>query len=234
MAARVSAASAAARTAIFTMSGWIPDNTNELITGDDGGVWYSHDAGNKWLKANNLPITQFYHVSVDMTDPYHVYGGLQDNSVWVGDSAYPGGITNSRWENLYGGDGFFVFADPADPDYVYVEAQGGTISRVNRQTLLEPQHPAAAELRRKQAALQLEHSDSSESRMRRGPSISARSSCSARAITARPGTASRPTSPPTIRRNRSRRNRAASRWITRKPRCTPPSTPSASRRATVR
>jgi photosystem II stability/assembly factor-like uncharacterized protein len=116
---------------------WVdPGNTNELITGDDGGVWYSHDAGNKWLKANNLPISQFYHVSVDLQDPYHVYGGLQDNSVWIGDSAYPGGITNGRWENLYGGDGFFAFADPSDQDYVYVEAQGGTISRVNRHTLL--------------------------------------------------------------------------------------------------
>jgi hypothetical protein len=116
---------------------WVdPGDTNELITADDGGVWYSHDAGNKWLKANNLPISQFYHVSVDMADPYHVYGGLQDNSVWIGDSAYPGGITNGRWENLYGGDGFFAFADPSDQDYVYVEAQGGTISRLNRHTLL--------------------------------------------------------------------------------------------------
>ncbi len=115
---------------------WIdPDNSNELITVDDGGVWYSHDSGNKWLKANNLPIGQFYHVSVDGADPYHVYGGLQDNSAWIGDSAYPGGITNSRWENIYGGDGFFAFADPSDPDYIYVEAQGGTISRVNRHTL---------------------------------------------------------------------------------------------------
>ncbi len=115
---------------------WInPADSNEIITGDDGGVWYSHDSGNKWLKANNLPISQFYHVSVDMHDPYHVYGGLQDNSVWIGDSAYPGGITNSRWENLYGGDGFFVFSDPSDPNYVYLEAQGGTISRINRMTL---------------------------------------------------------------------------------------------------
>jgi len=116
---------------------WVdPANTNELITGDDGGVWYSHDTGNKWLKANNLPISQFYHVSVDAADPYHVYGGLQDNSAWVGDSAYPGGITNGRWENLYGGDGFFAFADPSDQDYIYVEAQGGTIARINRHTLL--------------------------------------------------------------------------------------------------
>ncbi|HEV7490549.1 MAG TPA: hypothetical protein VGO25_07060, partial [Rhodanobacteraceae bacterium] len=62
------------------------------------------------------------------------YGGLQDNSSWVGDSAYPGGITNSRWENMYGGDGFWSFEDPADPAYIYTEAQGGTIGRVNRFT----------------------------------------------------------------------------------------------------
>ena len=106
---------------------WIdPDNTNQVIIGDDGGVWYSYDGANTWWKADNLPISQFYHASVDLDNPYHVYGGLQDNSVWVGDSAYPGGITNSRWENLYGGDGFWAFADPADTDYVYVESQGGT------------------------------------------------------------------------------------------------------------
>jgi photosystem II stability/assembly factor-like uncharacterized protein len=114
---------------------WVdPDNTDHLISGDDGGVWYSYDGGNNWWKAENLPISQFYHVSVDNADPYHVYGGLQDNSEWIGDSAYPGGITNSRWENLGGGDGFFVFPDPADPDYVYAESQGGYISRVNRVT----------------------------------------------------------------------------------------------------
>jgi photosystem II stability/assembly factor-like uncharacterized protein len=115
---------------------WIdPEDTNHVIAGDDGGVWYSYDSGNYWWKAGNLPISQFYHVSVDMDDPYHVFGGLQDNSVWIGDSAYPGGITNSRWVNLYGGDGFFAFPDPADSDYVYVEAQGGEIARVNRVTL---------------------------------------------------------------------------------------------------
>ncbi|HEV2668037.1 MAG TPA: sialidase, partial [Blastocatellia bacterium] len=114
---------------------WInPNNTDHLIAGDDGGVWYSYDGGNKWWKAENLPISQFYHVSVDMDRPYRVYGGLQDNSSWVGDSQYPGGITNSRWENMYGGDGFWMFADPTDPDYVYAEYQGGAIARVNRKT----------------------------------------------------------------------------------------------------
>ena len=115
---------------------WIdPQNTDEIITCDDGGTWFSRDSGETWLKAFSLPIGQFYHVSVDNSDPYHVFGGLQDNSVWVGDSSYPGGVSNHRWENLYGGDGFFALPDPSDPAYAYVEAQGGAISRVNLKTL---------------------------------------------------------------------------------------------------
>ncbi len=115
---------------------WInPKNPKFVVTGDDGGLWISHDGGNKWWKTNNLPVSQFYHVSVDARDPYQVYGGLQDNSSWVGDSAYPGGITNNRWENLYGGDGFWAFSDPSDSDYAYAEAQGGEIGRINRHTL---------------------------------------------------------------------------------------------------
>src|SRR2546430_2585695 len=114
---------------------WVdPTSTDHLIAGDDGGLWYSYDAGNKWWKADNLPVSQFYHVSVDMDRPYHVYGGLQDNSSWVGESAYPGGITSSRRENMYGGDGFWMFVDPTDPDYIYAEYQGGEIGRVNRKT----------------------------------------------------------------------------------------------------
>jgi len=115
---------------------WIdPNNTDHLITGDDGGLWYSYDAGNKWWKNDNLPVSQFYHVSVDLDRPYNVYGGLQDNSSWVGPSEYPGGITNSQWYNTYGGDGFWMFVDPTDPTYLYAEYQGGGIARINRKTL---------------------------------------------------------------------------------------------------
>ncbi len=114
---------------------WLdPANAKQVLAGDDGGLWYSHDGGNKWWKNESLPISQFYHVSVDDADPYRVYGGLQDNSSWVGDSAYPGGITNSRWENMYGGDGFWTFNDPSDPNYLYAEYQGGNVARIHRHT----------------------------------------------------------------------------------------------------
>ncbi|HET9406514.1 MAG TPA: glycosyl hydrolase [Candidatus Sulfotelmatobacter sp.] len=114
---------------------WVdPKNTNIVYAGDDGGLWRSEDGGNRWKHQMNLPASQFYHVSIDNADPYHVYGGLQDNSSWVGDSSYPGGVANARWENMFGGDGFWMFEDTGDPNYIYAEAQGGHVGRVNRYT----------------------------------------------------------------------------------------------------
>jgi photosystem II stability/assembly factor-like uncharacterized protein len=112
---------------------WIdPSNTQNVIAGDDGGIWYSYNGGTKWWKAGNLPVSQFYHVSVDNADPYKVYGGLQDNGSWSGETVHPGGITNAQWQPVYGNDGFWVYEDPADSTYIYAEGQGGTINRVNR------------------------------------------------------------------------------------------------------
>ena len=114
---------------------WIdPDNSNIVYAGDDGGLWRSEDGGTRWKHQINLPVSQFYHVSIDFSDPYHVYGGLQDNSDWIGDSSFPGGVSNSRWENIYNGDGFWAFVDTSDPTYIYTESQGGEIGRVNRHT----------------------------------------------------------------------------------------------------
>ncbi|MGA2133519.1 MAG: sialidase [Bryobacteraceae bacterium] len=114
---------------------WIdPGNPNSMFTGDDGGLWRSLDGGTRWEHLMNLPVSQFYHVSADNAEPYRVYGGLQDNSCWVGDSSYPGGVSNARWENMCGGDGFWMWEDPSDANYIYVETQGGEIARVNRYT----------------------------------------------------------------------------------------------------
>ena len=109
-----------------------PENTKHIVGGNDGGVFISFDGGNRWLKNNNLPVSQFYHVAIDDRDPYRVYGGLQDNSSFVAPSAYGGGISNNVWENLYNGDGFWTVPDPTDPEAVYAESQGGFIGRVDR------------------------------------------------------------------------------------------------------
>lgn len=123
---------------------WInPNNTHQMYLGTDGGVYMSLDQGVTWSHLNTLPVSQFYHVQVDEKKPYNVYGGLQDNGSWRGPSQSSGGIENRDWENVGGGDGFWVQPDATDPDIVYSESQGGMIGRVNTRTnqsqLIQPQ-----------------------------------------------------------------------------------------------
>lgn len=114
---------------------WInPNDTDEIWVGTDGGVYTTVDRGNTWRFIGSLPVSQFYHVSYDMEWPYNVYGGLQDNGSWMAPSRKQGGIANRHWRVLGGGDGFWAFADPTDPDISYVEYQGGNILRVRKST----------------------------------------------------------------------------------------------------
>jgi len=114
---------------------WISPVDNRLIyMGTDGGVYISADKGNTWRFVQNLPVSQFYHVSVDQKDPYNVYGGLQDNGSWMAPSKKSGGIRNSDWKNIGFGDGFYAYGDPKDPDVTYAQYQGGRIFRTNHKT----------------------------------------------------------------------------------------------------
>jgi len=114
---------------------WInPTNPQQLVLGTDGGTYISEDQAKSWRHVRSLPVSQFYHVSHDLEWPYNVYGGLQDNGSWKGPSRSAGGITGGDWEVVGGGDGFWAFADPKDVDTLYVEYQGGQLSRFNAAT----------------------------------------------------------------------------------------------------
>jgi hypothetical protein len=82
-----------------------------------------------------------------MAEPYNVYGGLQDNGTWMGPSRAIDAIANRHWRNLYFGDGFWAFPDPADNDYAYVEYQGGMIARFRKIHRRGQGHQAAARAR---------------------------------------------------------------------------------------
>jgi len=114
---------------------WInPADPNHIVAGTDGGLYITRNRGGGWQHVTNLPVSQFYRVAVDDRRPYHVYGGLQDNGTWSAPSRARGGIENSDWDNLGGGDGFAVAIDRADPDIVYWEWQGGNINRRDLRT----------------------------------------------------------------------------------------------------
>ena len=109
---------------------WInPQNTNHILLGTDGGVYQSFDGGFFFMHLKNLPVSQFYRVSVDNAQPYNVYGGLQDNGSWFGPSKAANGIQNRDWTNVGGGDGFVAMRHPKKTNIVYCEMQGGKLWR---------------------------------------------------------------------------------------------------------
>lgn len=114
---------------------WIdPQDPNRFLIGNDGGVAITYDRGGTFDFLNLMPLGQFYAVSFDFRKPYWVCGGLQDNGSWCGPSRARDGLTNERWINVGGGDGFYTASDPIDPDIVYSESQNGNISRLNLRT----------------------------------------------------------------------------------------------------
>ncbi len=116
---------------------WIhPMDPSFIINGNDGGIAFSRDRGRTWQFDEKLPLGQFYHIAVDNELPYNVMGGLQDNGSWRG-PAYVwqnGGIRNSYWQGVGGGDGFDVSPDPDDANWVYSMSQGGSFGRQNAKT----------------------------------------------------------------------------------------------------
>ena len=111
-----------------------PADGRHILVATDGGVYESHDRGYTFKMWQNLPVSQFYHVSVDNAEPYRVYGGLQDNGSWYGPSRSPGGILNSDWRKTLGGDGFYSFRHPTKPHFVFSEYQGGGLARFDERT----------------------------------------------------------------------------------------------------
>lgn len=94
-----------------------------MYVGTDGGVYRSWDGGTNMEIVENLPLSQFYHVSVDDATPYNVYGGLQDNGSWYGPSSSPGGVEARDWNSVGFGDGFRVLKHPTK-NIIYSEMQG--------------------------------------------------------------------------------------------------------------
>jgi uncharacterized repeat protein (TIGR01451 family) len=102
-----------------------PSNTQHVMIGSDGGVWYSPDLGGRhsntdplsaadWTDLNRSLATQtFTSIATNPTVPSNVWGGSQDNG-----TEHTFGTT-SLWFDLYSGDGGQVMVSPPTTDGDY-------------------------------------------------------------------------------------------------------------------
>jgi hypothetical protein len=113
---------------------WIdPANPNYLVNANDGGIAVSYDRGAHWrCFSDNLPVCQFFNVSLDNSSPFRAYGSMQDHGSYRAEVDLRRGrdrIQARAWEEAPGGEGSNHAVDPRDPDRVYSASFYGMLSR---------------------------------------------------------------------------------------------------------
>ena len=114
-----------------------PNNPDNVLIGNDGGVWFSPDRGGRLnsddtltgaalakdlgtadfqnfdLNCCGLTITQFTSIATNPTRTARIWGGSQDNGTERKSA------TSNTWFDLASGDGGQVLVDPTDSRYIY-------------------------------------------------------------------------------------------------------------------
>lgn len=118
---------------------WIdPSDPRHILAGTDAGLYETFDEGTTWRHFPNMPVSQFYKLSLDNSEPfYNILGGAQDLGTLLGPSRTLNaeGVRNRDWSVPLGADGHASAFDPFDPNVAYVESQQGNLQRLDLRTM---------------------------------------------------------------------------------------------------
>ncbi len=105
---------------------WIdPTNGQRILFGYDQGAIVSLDGGGTWSSWYNQSTDQIYHLSVDNSVPYWVYGTQQDaGAIRTRIRGNLGAITPLDWNPVSGWEWGTIVPDPLDPNTVYASGSG--------------------------------------------------------------------------------------------------------------
>ena len=116
--------------------GWLdPTDDKRMIFGYDQGGTITLDAGLAWSSWYNQPTAQIYHIGVDNSWPYWIYGSEQDScAVSVRSRGELGAVTMLDWYPTPAYENGFVAPDPLDPNIVYMVGSTNGIVKVTKPT----------------------------------------------------------------------------------------------------
>ncbi len=113
---------------------WIdPDNSNYILATHDGGLSVTYDKGENWRSlVDVLPLAQFYNVEYDMSEPFRVFGSIQDHHSFYTEVDLSGGRENvrpSEWEYTLGAEGSTHQVDTRDNNTIYASLFYGKLAK---------------------------------------------------------------------------------------------------------
>ena len=100
---------------------WIdPTDPRRILLAGDQGASVSVDGGATWGSWYNQSTAQVYHIGIDSSWPFWVYGQQQDSgAVAVRNRGNLGTIGPLDWYPTPGWESGYIVADPLDPNVVY-------------------------------------------------------------------------------------------------------------------
>jgi photosystem II stability/assembly factor-like uncharacterized protein len=102
-----------------------PTNNQRILAGYDQGAIVTLDGGATWSSWYNQSTEQIYHLSVDNSFPYWVYGTQQDaGAIRTRSRGNLGAITPMDWNPVPGWEWGTIVPDPLDPNTVYSTGNG--------------------------------------------------------------------------------------------------------------
>lgn len=138
---------------------WIdPANSNYILNVQDGGLTISYDRGETWkYPIEELPLAQFYNIAYDFSEPFRVFGSIQDHHSFYGTVNLSAGRNRVRpveFTNILGSEGTTHAIDPRDNNTVYASTFYGALARAEvdkypsgRKQVLPPTYPEEPRLR---------------------------------------------------------------------------------------
>jgi photosystem II stability/assembly factor-like uncharacterized protein len=115
---------------------WI-DATDDkrMILGYDQGGTISQDGGLAWSSWYNQPTAQIYHIGVDNSWPYWIYGSQQDAcAVAVRSRGELGAVTMLDWYPTPAYEDGYAAPDPLNPNIIYMAGSTNGIVKVTKPT----------------------------------------------------------------------------------------------------